>query len=162
MRSQPMENAGVPGAFPPSGSSDSASRLGLPPPGSTPGPSPGVPPGAEPAGEAEGLVQIRVDPAKIPSADALKPYLFPGLFAIVSDDQSVQIVTRKAFSSLVRLTNPLVRLSFLMGYQQAQRTAAAAAATGAGTAGSGAVPAGGPAQSQSNPRERDPRGSSPR
>jgi hypothetical protein len=50
MRGQPRGNEGAPGTSLPSGSSDSASRPDLPPPGSTPGPSPGVPPGAEPAG----------------------------------------------------------------------------------------------------------------
>jgi hypothetical protein len=105
----------------------------------------------------------------MPTPTALKTYLFPGSFAVVSDDQAVRIVRRIAFPDLTGwMTSPAVSI-LVPAIQQAQRAAAVAAAANARRAGPAAVPgaavppAGNPAQPQPQPatRERDPRGTPP-
>jgi hypothetical protein len=47
------------------------------------------------------MIQIHVDSAKLPSADALKSLLFQGTFAVASDDASIRFVRRQAFPNLL-------------------------------------------------------------
>jgi hypothetical protein len=186
----PMANAGMPGGRPgglqvpgtpngppgsayPNSSSSGSSRGGsdVPPPGySQPGsPVPGAPPGTPGAEGAEGTIQIQIDPAKMPAASALKPYLFPGSFAVISDDQSVQFVNREAFPNVANMrTNSILVALFLPAVQAARnaaRRAQGGAAGGAAPAGAAApapAPAPAPVPSQSPATPRDPRGSVPR
>src|SRR5206468_555463 len=112
------------------------------PPGGPPGSSPtsGAAPGSGSGpGAAEGLIQVRVDPAKMPRADALRPFLFPGSFAIVADDPSVRIVTRKAFPNVVGLSSSMAVSAALPAITRARQ-----AASGVPPAG-GAAPAPAPA-----------------
>jgi hypothetical protein len=144
------------GAYPSqSGSSSNATGPGVGAGGSASPPGTSVPgafPGAPGTEAAEGLIQIRVDPSKMPTADALKPYLFPGSFAVVADDQSVQFVTRQAFPNVQKWMNSSMAALLMPAIQRARAVAKAkAAATGAA-----------PSPSQTSPRERDPRGPAPR
>ncbi|MDR3637924.1 MAG: hypothetical protein P4L84_29230, partial [Isosphaeraceae bacterium] len=59
---------------------------------------PGAPGGANGA-PAMGIV-LKVDPAKLPSADALKALLFPGYAALSVNDQEIRYVTREAFPNI--------------------------------------------------------------
>jgi hypothetical protein len=176
----PVANAGAPGGIPgglqvpgsqggspPAPGSDYRGGSSGPPAGSSaPGSySPGMPPGAPGAPRAEqadGTIQISIDPSKMPAAGALKPYLFPGSFAVVSDDQTVQFVNREAFPN-VRTNSILVAL--LMPAVQAARDAARraqAAAPGVAAPGGPAAPPTGAAPGQSPATPRDPRGAVPR
>jgi hypothetical protein len=154
----PVANAGAPEGAP-GGLQVPGGQGGYPPPASSgPGTPPGAP-GGEPAAET---IQILVDPAKMPAASALKPYLFPGSFAVVSDDQTVQFVNRQAFpnlkanSILVALLMPAVQAA-----RDAARRAQAAPAGGAAPGGPAAPPTGAaPGPSPATPR--DPRGAVPR
>ena len=42
-------------------------------------------------------LQLEIDPDKVPSADDLRPFLFPSVFALTADDQGFQLSTREAF-----------------------------------------------------------------
>jgi len=59
------------------------------------GNSPQAPGSTEPT-----MLQIKVDPAKLPKADDLKALMFPSTFAVVADDETIQFVTRGAFPDL--------------------------------------------------------------
>ena len=110
----PGAPAGVPGAppgsssssGPPSGSSRAERDSATSPPSAV-GP-PGAPnflggSGAMP-GEGSGApaaaIVLRVDPSKMPTADALKPFLFPGYAALTVNDQEIRFVTREAFPNI--------------------------------------------------------------
>ena len=47
-----------------------------------------------------GPVTIRIAPAQIPSADAIRPLLFPAASALAVDDQSIRFVSRYAFPDI--------------------------------------------------------------
>ena len=58
----------------------------------------GLPQG--PGSNSPSMIQIRVDPAKLPRADDLKALMFPSTVAVVADDATIQIVSREAFPDL--------------------------------------------------------------
>ncbi len=69
--------------------------------GAMPGPTPAAPgPTAGDAGKpAAGMasVVLQVDPAKLPSADAVRSFLFPSMFSIEEDGDGFKITLRQAF-----------------------------------------------------------------
>ena len=158
---------GPPGPFP-GGASPTASNSNVPgdrlnaspgsPPqggsayGSQPGAPLGGPPGAEPP---PAMIQLHVDPAKMPTAAALKPYLFPGSFAVTAEDDSVRFVTRQAFPNFAGWMGSLGMSVAMPAIQQARR-AAAAAAGGGGMPGPGGGPGPG-SPPGGNPPPRPPR-----
>ena len=40
------------------------------------------------------MIELKVDPSKLPKAEDLKALMFPGSFAVAVDDQSIKIVSR--------------------------------------------------------------------
>ncbi len=64
---------------------------GPPPPGMPGSPGPNGPPGGPPP------LVLKVDPARLPSADSIKALLFPSFFTIEVDDQEIRLVSRAAF-----------------------------------------------------------------
>jgi hypothetical protein len=70
---------------------------GIAPPNSSGGP------GAQGASglPQDAMIQLKVDPAKLPKAEELKALMFPGTLAVVVDDQSVRFVSRESFPNLV-------------------------------------------------------------
>jgi hypothetical protein len=66
------------------------------PPGSAPGG--GIGPGAS-AAPPTGMVafSLSISPDKIPSAESIKPHLFPGAMAVSVDQNGIRIVSRDAF-----------------------------------------------------------------
>jgi hypothetical protein len=109
------------------------------------------------------MIQISIDPAKMPAASALKPYLFPASFAVVSDDQVVQFVNRQAFPNVANWKSYSIPVALLLPALQKAREAARAKAAGAGAApapASAPATGAGPSPSPTNPRE--PRSAVPR
>ena len=95
-----------------------------------------IPPGAGPGGlqganptnpqEAASPFKIEIDPSKLPSAESIRPLLFPGASAVSVDDSGVHWVSRQAFFDV-----NIVNTSFLAGFLQGfQRTAGAKAGPG--------------------------------
>lgn len=66
-------------------------------------PAPGTPgtPGSEGTPKPDDSFQVHIDPAKLPSADALKALLFPGTFSVSRTAEEVRFVRRVAFPNLV-------------------------------------------------------------
>ena len=91
-------------------------------------------------------ITLEVDPAKMPSADALKTLLFPGSSTVTADDQSIQFIRRGAFPD-IGLTAPAVLMGLAMPAIQAAREAArkAGAPSTVPVPGPSAPPAGAPA-----------------
>lgn len=69
------------------------------PASTAPMPVPGGPPGAAPG--APGAFSLKLDPAKAPRADQIRPLLFPGSTALAVDDQGLKFVTRSSFPDVV-------------------------------------------------------------
>jgi hypothetical protein len=89
-------------------------------------------PGAQTAGApADAMIQLKIDPAKLPKAEELKALMFPGTWAVAVDDQSIRLVTREAFPSLMGTSGSAVAASVLLPAINAARARAQAAAAGA-------------------------------
>jgi len=149
---RPPGSPGVPGGAPPS----------MRPPGSPGGPGqpgpggPGGKAGAEGNGELE-FIEIEVDAAKLPPADDLRAFLFPATFAVVSNDQGVEFVSRVAFPNLVAPASSMGMAYMMPLLQKATRQIAPNASPAA------APPASGPnANPASNPRPNSPPSGEPR
>jgi hypothetical protein len=96
------------GMFPPPGAMNGPVGGGSGMPASATGGSPGAggsggsPSSSGSAGDSQrATVTIKVDPSKIPEADAIKTYLFPGYAAVSSDAQAITLTTRSAFPSIL-------------------------------------------------------------
>ena len=84
-----------------SGNSGSSSAFGSGGSGSSSGgPGYGGMPQQNPGSNAPSMIQIKVDPAKLPRADDLKALMSPSTVAVVADDETIQFVTRDAFPDL--------------------------------------------------------------
>ncbi|QEH34235.1 hypothetical protein OJF2_27700 [Aquisphaera giovannonii] len=106
------------------------------------GPQPG---GAGNAGGAPAMMEIKVDPSKLPKAEDLKALMFPGTCAVSVDDKSIRIVIRESFP------NPVTLMTFGGGvggwYYTVSQAAQRAQQAAGGADGAGAAPApGGPPQ----------------
>jgi len=47
------------------------------------------------------MIQLKVDPAKLPKAEELKALMFPATLAVVVDDTSIRLVSRESFPNVV-------------------------------------------------------------
>ena len=54
-------------------------------------------PGGSPGGPVPNRIQIKIDPAKIPAAESIRPFLFPGVAALSFDQTGIHWVSRQAF-----------------------------------------------------------------
>jgi hypothetical protein len=97
----------------------------------------------------QAMIELKVDPARLPKAEELKALLFPGTLAVTSDDQTIQIISREAFPNLVGSgeSNAIVTSLMMPAIQAQARARAQAAASQAGQGGdAGATPPGRPNQ----------------
>ena len=144
---QPGAPGGMPPGSPPQGSSSSRpGSSGSPPPGSMPG-MPGMPGGSgrpQGAAESQGLFTIRVDPAKFPTAAAIKPLLAPTLTAVSVDDEGIKIVVRESFPDLPGMISGNSMAAQVIKARVAAATAAAKAAAPAAGATDAPRPGGRP------------------
>jgi hypothetical protein len=47
------------------------------------------------------MIQLQVDPAKLPKAEELEALMFPATIAVVVDDTSIRLVSRESFPNVV-------------------------------------------------------------
>src|SRR5208283_817661 len=52
-------------------------------------------------GSQDAMIQLKVDPAKLPKAEELKALMFPATLAVVVDDTSIRLVSRESFPDFV-------------------------------------------------------------
>src|SRR5208283_5051252 len=52
-------------------------------------------------GSQDAMIQLKVDPAKLPKAEELKALMFPATLAVVVDDTSIRLVSRESFPDVV-------------------------------------------------------------
>ena len=52
-------------------------------------------------GSQDAMIQLKVDPAKLPKAEELKALMFPATMAVVVDDTSIRLVSRESFPNVV-------------------------------------------------------------
>ncbi|MGO8900152.1 MAG: hypothetical protein ACLQU5_17620, partial [Isosphaeraceae bacterium] len=52
-------------------------------------------------GSQDAMIQLKVDPAKLPKAEQLKALMFPATMAVVVDDTSIRLVSRESFPNVV-------------------------------------------------------------
>ncbi|WP_165227235.1 hypothetical protein [Aquisphaera insulae] len=88
---------------------------------------------------APAMIEIKVDPAKLPRAEDLKALMFPGTMSVSVDDQAIKLVSRESFPNLVAgLAAGSAGTAMLMpAVQAARRAAQEAAARKAAAAGEG-------------------------
>jgi len=96
----PAPAAPPPSALPRPGLASGGSGGGATSSPSAPGGGPMGGPDAARPGEAAGTIVLQVDPAKLPSADAIKKLLFPSILAAEVNDDGLRIITRSAFPAL--------------------------------------------------------------
>jgi prepilin-type processing-associated H-X9-DG protein len=84
----------------------------------------GGPPGVARRKPGDPGLAVNVDPDLIPEPDALRPFLFPGSFALGRDDQGFQFVSRESFPSVNPVTLAPVAVALLLPAVQSARTAA--------------------------------------
>ena len=84
------------------------------------------PPGANPAPPTPGPppLVLQVDPAKLPSADAIKALLFPSLFTVESTPEEIRFTSRDAFPSFADPASAGIMTALLLPAVQAAREAA--------------------------------------
>ncbi len=117
-------------------------------------------------GSQDAMIQLKVDPAKLPKAEELEALMFPGTMAVVVDDTSIRLVTRESFPNVVSgLGMGAVFASVFVPAINAARASAQAAAgvppgQAAPTPASGNPPAAAqlPAAGAGPPRMGGPRG----
>jgi hypothetical protein len=63
--------------------------------------APGMNGSAAAGGSQDAMIQLKVDPAKLPKAEELKALMFPGTLALVVDDTSIRLVSRDSFPNIV-------------------------------------------------------------
>ncbi len=52
-------------------------------------------------GSQDAMIQLKVDPGKLPKAEELKALMFPSTLAVVVDDTSIRLVSRESFPNIV-------------------------------------------------------------
>ena len=71
------------------------------PGGSGPPGAPAPNTSAAEGGSQDAMIQLKVDPAKLPKAEELKALMFPSTLAVVVDDTSIRLVSRESFPNVV-------------------------------------------------------------
>ncbi len=71
------------------------------PGGSEPPGAPAPNTSAAAGGSQDAMIQLKVDPAKLPKAEELKALMFPATLAVVVDDTSIRLVSRESFPNVV-------------------------------------------------------------
>ena len=102
---------------------------------------------------ADAMIEMKVDPSKLPKAEELKALMFPGTLAVAVDDQAIRIVSREAFPNIVGgIGGGAVGTALLLPAIQAARAKAAGGGLGgpappapAGQPARGRTPGGTPA-----------------
>ena len=84
--------AGPPAGYP--GMAAAGGYPGMSRPGGYPGAPGGQGPGAAGNAPAGAMIELKVDPSKLPKAEELKALMYPGTLAVAVDDQSIRIVSR--------------------------------------------------------------------
>lgn len=132
-RTQSGPPSGYPGAM--SGYPGMSGRPGMGQPGAPSGPG-----GAQ--GAQTSMIQLKVDPAKLPKAEDLKALMFPGTFSIAVDDQSIRLVNRESFPNVLNsaAAGGVAGALLLPAIQAAREAARAAAAANAAKAAAGGQP----------------------
>jgi hypothetical protein len=121
---------------------------GRPGPGREEGPGAAPAPGGSSALQipADAMVELKVEPEKLPKADDLRSRYFLSTFAITANDEDIRIVTREAFISQYDFVAVGGSVALLLPAVQAAREAARRAQAAAEQAAAGGqAPAGGPA-----------------
>ncbi len=110
-------------------------------------------PGGNQAAESKGLFTLRVDPATLPSASAIKPLLVPSLATVSVDDDGVTITLRESFPDLPGMLsgNSMATVKIDSELTKATTAAQAAAAANAPAAAAPGGP-GGPGMPPGGPR----------
>jgi hypothetical protein len=129
------------GAMPPVGATPPGGAPATPP-GGAPAPPPGAPGGEGAPPAAPPTIVLQVDPAKLPSADALKALMFPSTVAAAVDDQGLRVIRRGAFPDVSEGRSKALSAILMPAIQQATKAAAEAALKKAGGAPPGAGPPG--------------------
>ncbi len=88
------------------------------PAGGPPAPPSGPPPGGPPP------LVLRIDAAKLPSADAIKSLLFPSLFTVETTSDELRIASRDAFPTIGDPSTMAVQMALILPAIQAARDAA--------------------------------------
>ncbi|MGC8639844.1 MAG: hypothetical protein ACP5XB_08225 [Isosphaeraceae bacterium] len=140
------------------------------PPGSPPAGYPGMSapggqgPGASEISPADLMIELKVDPSKLPKAEALKALMFPGTLAVAVDGQSIRFVTRDSFPNFVAglgggsVGTALLLPAIQVARDRARQAAAANAKQGAGSSGQPAAgPGAGPGATPPGPGAGDSR-----
>jgi prepilin-type processing-associated H-X9-DG protein len=79
---------------------------------------------SSPGGPPLSGIQLDIDADRIPTADQIKPFLFPGTLAVTVDDDGVTIVSRDSVPSINPVSAAPVAVALLLPAVQAARTAA--------------------------------------
>ena len=110
---------------------------------------PGYPGGAGGAGMGGGgtptdaMIELKVDPSKLPKAEELKALMYPGTLAVAVDDQAIRIISRESFPNVVGgIGGGAIGTALLLPAIQSARRAAQEAAARAAGAAPGQPPAG--------------------
>ncbi|HMF37785.1 MAG TPA: hypothetical protein VKF17_14145, partial [Isosphaeraceae bacterium] len=78
----------------------------------------------------DAMIQLKVDAAKLPKAEELKALKFPSTLAVVVDDTSIRLVSRKSFPNIVSGLG--IGAAFASGFAPAFNAARASALAAAG------------------------------
>src|SRR5208283_5049993 len=81
-------------------------------------------------GSQDAMIQLKVDPAKLPKAEELKALMFPATLAVVVDDTSIRLVSRESFPDVVSGLG--MGAAFASGFVPAFKAARARAPEAAG------------------------------
>jgi hypothetical protein len=123
--------SGYPGSSssggPPQGYPGMSGRMGFS--GSSGGQAPAT---AGSSAPQDAMIQLKIDPSKLPKTEELKALMFPGTVAVAVDDESIRLIFRESFPNVVNgMGTGALGGALLAPAIQAARARAAAAAAGA-------------------------------
>jgi len=137
-------SAGMAGSPPGANSASRFSRPGFPggSGGSGPPGAPGLNTSAGAGGSQDAMIQLKVDPGKLPKAEELKALMFPSTLAVVVDDTSIRLISRESFPNVVSGLG--IGAAFASGFVPAFNAARANAMAAAGVPPGQSAPAAAP------------------
>ena len=137
-------SAGMAGSAPGANSAGRFSRPGFPggSGGSGPPGAPGLNTSAGAGGSQDAMIQLKVDPGKLPKAEELKALMFPSTLAVVVDDTSIRLISRESFPNVVSGLG--IGAAFASGFVPAFNAARANAMAAAGVPPGQSAPAAAP------------------